>query len=286
MTLIGLLFIVFYFIIFIYTIDKISRGKIEYIIIYICTCLPIYTTLQAQVFKIFDSEVIVTIIKLSKDIIFIYAFMIFIFGTNIHLNERVQEISDEKGMWTVKTSLNKTFSTPNIIIAGGVGSFEPRKLPLKELEKFEKKSVFYSVIDKNLFKNKKITIFGGGDSALDWALEFSKTSKVTLVHRREEFRGAPHTLAKLEKLKKEGKILIKTPFQIKSVNEGEKLKAFVKEPKYRTGFDRNFWIWEEYQEGFTYMVSADVARGDGKDYSTFHIFKIETMEVVGNTKAS
>jgi len=61
----------------------------------------------------------------------------------------------------------------------------------------------------------------------------------------------------------------------------EKLRVFVKEPKYRTGFDRNFWIWEEYQEGFTYMVSADVARGDGKDYSTFHIFKIETMEVVG-----
>jgi hypothetical protein len=61
----------------------------------------------------------------------------------------------------------------------------------------------------------------------------------------------------------------------------EKLRSFIKEPKYRTGFDRNFWIWEEYQEGFTYMISADVARGDGKDYSTFHIFKIETMEVVG-----
>ena len=93
MTLIGLLFIVFYFIIFIYIIDKISRGKIEYIIIYICACLPIYTTLQAQVFKIFNSEVIVTIIKLSKDIIFIYAFMIFIFGTNIHLFKRSFQFS-------------------------------------------------------------------------------------------------------------------------------------------------------------------------------------------------
>ena len=88
MTLIGLLFIVFYFIIFIYLIDKISRGKIEYIIIYICTCLPIYTTLQAQAFKIFDSEIIVTIIKLSKDLIFIYAFMVFLFGKNIHLFKR------------------------------------------------------------------------------------------------------------------------------------------------------------------------------------------------------
>tara|TARA_R110001583_G_scaffold68685_1_gene195261 strand:+ start:1640 stop:3214 length:1575 start_codon:yes stop_codon:yes gene_type:complete len=61
----------------------------------------------------------------------------------------------------------------------------------------------------------------------------------------------------------------------------ERMKGLACEPKYRTGFDRNFWIWEEYREEFTYLVSADVARGDGKDYSAFHIFKIETMEVVG-----
>ena len=60
-----------------------------------------------------------------------------------------------------------------------------------------------------------------------------------------------------------------------------KIKEAIREPKHRTGFDRNFWIWEEYQEGFTYMITADVARGDGKDYSAFHIFKIETMEVIG-----
>ena len=146
------------------------------------------------------------------------------FGSNIHLNERVQEVKDENGTWIIKTNKNKTFSTPNIIIAGGVGSFEPRKLPLKEMEKFEGKSIFYSVTDKKLFKNKKISIFGGGDSALDWALEFSKNSKVTLIHRRDEFRGAPHTLDELKKLKQDGKINIKTPFQIKSVNEGNELK--------------------------------------------------------------
>ena len=93
MTLIGLLFIVFYSTIFIYTIDKISRGKIEYIIIYICTCLPLYTTLQAQAFKIFNSEIVITIIKLSKDIIFIYAFMIFLFGKNINLFIRLFKFS-------------------------------------------------------------------------------------------------------------------------------------------------------------------------------------------------
>ncbi|MDC3152309.1 NAD(P)/FAD-dependent oxidoreductase [Pelagibacteraceae bacterium] len=147
------------------------------------------------------------------------------FGSKIHLNERVQEIKDDKGLWTLKTNKNKTFIAPNIIIAGGVGSFEPRKLPLKELIKFEGKSVFYSVTDKGLFKNKKISIFGGGDSALDWALEFSKYSKVTLIHRRNEFRGAPHTLKELEKLKQNGKISIKTPFQILSMNDSNKLKS-------------------------------------------------------------
>ena len=146
------------------------------------------------------------------------------FGSNIHLNERVQEIKEDKGLWTLKTSKNKNFITPNIIIAGGVGSFEPRKLPLDELVKFEGKSVFYSITDKTLFKNKKISIFGGGDSALDWALELSKFSKVTLIHRRNEFRGAPHTLKELEKLKAESRITIKTPFQIKSINEGKVLK--------------------------------------------------------------
>ena len=149
------------------------------------------------------------------------------FGSNVHLNERVQEIKEEKGNWILKTNKNKTFFSPNIIIAGGVGSFEPRKLPLQEMTKFEGKSVFYSVNNKNIFKNKKISIFGGGDSALDWALEFSKYSKVTLIHRRNEFRGAPHTLKELEKLKTEGKITIKTPFQIDSINEGKELK-FIK----------------------------------------------------------
>ena len=93
MTLIGLIFIVFYFIVFIYTIDKISRGKIEYLIIFICTCLPIYTTLQAQAFKIFNSETFVTIIKLSKDTIFIYALIIFIFGKNDHFFKRTFKFS-------------------------------------------------------------------------------------------------------------------------------------------------------------------------------------------------
>ena len=139
------------------------------------------------------------------------------FKTNFHLNERVQAVSKEKENWKITTNKNKTFVAPNIIIAGGVGSFEPRKFPIKDVEKFENKSIFYSVKDKNYFKNKKVCIFGGGDSALDWAIELSKSSEVTLIHRRNEFRGAGHSTTMVKKLEKEGKIKIKTPFQINSI---------------------------------------------------------------------
>ncbi len=147
------------------------------------------------------------------------------FKANFHLGERVNEVINEKGNWLVKTNKNKKFIAPNIIIAGGVGSFEPRKLPLKEAEKFEGKSVFYSVTNKDIFKGKNLSIFGGGDSALDWALELSKISNVTLIHRREEFRGAPHTLSQIKKLEKQKKISIKTPYQLVGIDGGNSLNS-------------------------------------------------------------
>ena len=147
------------------------------------------------------------------------------FKTEMFLNERVDEVHQEKENWVVKTNSKKEFIAPNIMIAGGVGSFEPRKISLKEAEKLEGKSVFYSVKNKENFKNKKIAIFGGGDSALDWALELSKFSKITLIHRREEFRGSQHTLSELKKLEKEGKVFIKTPCQIESLDNTKELKS-------------------------------------------------------------
>jgi thioredoxin reductase (NADPH) len=143
------------------------------------------------------------------------------FNTEFFHNERVDEVRQDKDNWTVKTNNNNEFVAPNIIIAGGVGSFEPRKISLKDAEKFEGKSIFYAVKNKDFFKNKNISIFGGGDSALDWALELSKFSKINLIHRRDEFRGAPHTLSEIKKLENEGKISIKTPCQLESI-EGNK----------------------------------------------------------------
>ena len=147
------------------------------------------------------------------------------FKTNFHLNERVEELKKDGSNWQVITSKKKIFITPNIIIAGGVGSFEPRKFSTKDAEKFEGKSVFYSIKDKNLFKNKKICIFGGGDSALDWAIELSNFSEVTLVHRRTEFRGAPSSLETVKKLEKSGKIRILTPYQLNSIEGDKNIKS-------------------------------------------------------------
>ena len=139
------------------------------------------------------------------------------FNTDFFYNERVDKLKQDKENWIVKTNKNNEFTAPNIIIAGGVGSFEPRKLSVKDAEKYEGKSLFYSVKNKDEFKNKNISIFGGGDSALDWTLELSKFSKITLIHRRSDFRGAPHTLAEIKKLEDEGKISIKTPCQLESI---------------------------------------------------------------------
>ena len=143
------------------------------------------------------------------------------FNIPIHLNERVDEVKKENNNWLVKTNAGKNFITPNVIIAGGVGSFEPRKFAPKECEKYENQSILYSVKDKKVFEGKTVSIFGGGDSALDWAVELSKTSKVNLIHRRDDFRGAQSTLDKVHELAKSGTIDLYTKYQLVNVS-GEK----------------------------------------------------------------
>ena len=147
------------------------------------------------------------------------------FDIKFHLSERVDEVKKEGDSWIVKTNNGTTFKTPNVIIAGGVGSFEPRKFSVKECEKFENKSVLYSVKDKKIFKDKTVTIFGGGDSALDWAVELSNTSKINLVHRRDDFRGAQSTVDKVYELANEGKINLFTKYQMASIKGKTQLES-------------------------------------------------------------
>ena len=147
------------------------------------------------------------------------------FNIPIHLSERVDEVKKENDNWLVKTNAGKTFSTPNVIIAGGVGSFEPRKFAPKECEKFENQSILYSIKDKKIFEDKTVSIFGGGDSALDWAVELSKNSKVNLIHRRDDFRGAQSTVDKVHELEKAGKINLYTKYQLVSANGQSNLES-------------------------------------------------------------
>jgi len=146
------------------------------------------------------------------------------FKTNFHLNERVEEIKQDEKKWLIKTNKGTQFEASSIIIAAGVGSFEPRKFSTKEIEKYEGKQILYSVKDKTIFKNKTVTIFGGGDSALDWAIELSNTSKVILVHRRDDFRGMQASIDKVNQLKEEGKIEIYTKCQLDSIEGDDKIE--------------------------------------------------------------
>ena len=140
------------------------------------------------------------------------------FNIKFHLKERVEELNKIKNRWLVKTSGKKEFDVASIVIAGGVGSFEPRKFPVKECEKFEGSSLFYSIKDKTIFKDKTISIFGGGDSALDWAIELSNKSKVNLIHRRDGFSGAESSVQKIKELYDKGKVNLFTKYQMVSLS--------------------------------------------------------------------
>ena len=172
------------------------------------------------------------------------------FNIKFYLGERVEEVKKEKGNWLVKTNKGNSFLTPNVIIAGGVGSFEPRKFSKKECEKFENKSLFYSITDKKIFQGKTVTIFGGGDSALDWAVELSKNSTVNLVHRRDEFRGIQATVDKVKELAESNKINLFTRFQLNKVNGFNQLESI--EIKHDDGEIKN--LKTDYLLGFFGLI--------------------------------
>jgi len=147
------------------------------------------------------------------------------FKIKFHLNERVEQLKKVNNRWHVKTSGKQEFDVASIVIAGGVGSFEPRKFSLKECEKFEGNSLFYSIKDKSIFKDKTISIFGGGDSALDWAIELSNISKVNLIHRRDGFSGAESSVQKVKDLNDQGKINLYTKYQLDKISGDKNINS-------------------------------------------------------------
>jgi thioredoxin reductase (NADPH) len=124
------------------------------------------------------------------------------FGATYHLGQEVTVVQKrEDGRFDVETSLGTKFITKTIFIAAGVGSFQPRTMKVEGIEAFEGSQVFYRVKDPSKFEGKNLVICGGGDSALDWALNFvGKAESVVLLHRREDFRAAPASVAKMKQL--------------------------------------------------------------------------------------
>jgi thioredoxin reductase (NADPH) len=124
------------------------------------------------------------------------------FHPTFHLGQEVVEVQQQNdGRFLVVTSKDTRFLTKTIFIAAGVGSFQPRTIKVDGLDQFENQQLFYRVKNPELFYDKNIVICGGGDSALDWALNFvGKAQSVILIHRRDGFKAAPASVAKMKEL--------------------------------------------------------------------------------------
>jgi thioredoxin reductase (NADPH) len=130
------------------------------------------------------------------------------FGANFHLQEmveRIEKIGDP--LFRVTTDQGKVFEVKVVVIAAGGGSFQPKRPPIPGIEAYEGTSVFYAVRQMEKFRDKRVLIVGGGDSALDWTLNLAPiASHLTLLHRRDQFRAAPDSVNKMMALVGEGKI--------------------------------------------------------------------------------
>jgi thioredoxin reductase (NADPH) len=151
------------------------------------------------------------------------------FEPGFTLGERAETIDkQEDGSFIVTSNKGKKFHASVVAIAGGLGSFEPRKPLIQDIEFYENKGVKYFIKNPEKFRNKRVVIAGGGDSALDWSVFLSNVaSEVTLIHRRNEFRGALDSVEKVQELKNAGKIKLITPAEVIGLNGSEHLESII-----------------------------------------------------------
>lgn len=144
--------------------------------------------------------------------------------------EKIEKVGDK--MYRMTTNRGTQIEAPVIAIAGGLGVFEPRKPPIENIEEFEDNGVDYIIRDPEVYKDKKVLIAGGGDSALDWTIFLSDIAEeVTLIHRRTSFRGHLDSVDKVMELAKEKKVNLITQAQAVGLNGNGKLKEVVVKQK-------------------------------------------------------
>lgn len=153
------------------------------------------------------------------------------FNPGFTLGESAETIvKQDDGRWLVTTNRGTKHLAPAIFIAGGLGCFEPRKPPIENIAQFEDHGIEYFVRDPELYRNKRVVIAGGGDSALDWTIFLSDVaSELTLIHRRTEFRGALDSVEKVMELSEKKRINLITNAQVTGLNGNGHLEGVVVE---------------------------------------------------------
>ena len=161
------------------------------------------------------------------------------FAPTFHLAQMAESLERlEDKRFRLKTELGTTITAPVLVIAAGGGSFVPRKPKIDNLDAYEGKSLFYAVRQMERFRARDLVIAGGGDSALDWVLNLQPLAKsVTLLHRRDDFRAAPHSVAQMRRLVAEGKMKLEIADLKELKGEGGQLSAVVCERKDKTRYD-------------------------------------------------
>ena len=161
------------------------------------------------------------------------------FDPTFHLAQMAEALERlPDGKFKLSTELGTTITAPVLVIAAGGGSFVPRKLKLEGLDAFEGTSVHYAVRQMERFRGRDIVVAGGGDSALDWVLNLQPIAKsTTLIHRRDDFRAAPHSVAQMRKLVAEGKVRLEIADLNGVVGENGALRAVACKTKEKGAYE-------------------------------------------------
>jgi len=167
------------------------------------------------------------------------------FKPGFTLGEKAISIdAQEDGSFIVTTESGTQHKAPNIAIAGGLGVFEPRKPPVEHLDLFETKGIDYIIKEPKKYKDQRLVIAGGGDSALDWTIYLQELAKeITLVHRSGSFRGHPDSVQKVMDLNAQGKIKLKTYTEVKELKGNEHLTSV---RTFNKKEERDEWIETDY----------------------------------------